>query len=145
MTTLVSLITGELNIMVISARIPEVITFLLKNSSSYALRDDSNLVFLLCSSINCSCIFVISTWVVEIDLDAFFLKASEFFNRTSSFLTYKARYSNVIIGDSEDSKWISFLAYSITLVTIFLIEEQSTFISFMEWRIFSTSPTKLGI
>jgi len=145
MTTLVSLITRELNIMVISARIPDVITFLLKSSSSCALRDGSNLVFLLCSSINCSCIFVISTWVVEIDLDVFSLKVSEFLSHTSSFLTSKARYSNVIIGDSEDSKWISFLTYLITSDNIILKEEQSTFISFMEWRIFSTSLTKLGI
>ena len=82
---------------------------------------------------------------MEINLDAFSSKASEFFSGISSFSLFKACCTDVIIVDSEDSKWISLLASPITLVTILLIEEQSTFISYMEWRIFSTSPAKLGI
>jgi hypothetical protein len=43
--------------------------------------------------------------VVEIDLDTSSSKASKFLSCTSSFSTFKACYTNVIIEDSEDSKW----------------------------------------
>ena len=67
---LASLITSEVDIVVISSQMLEVMTFLLKNSSSCALCGDSNSVFLCCSSMSCSIIFVISSLVVENDLEA---------------------------------------------------------------------------
>jgi len=65
-----SLITSEVDIVVISSQMPEVMTFLLKNSSSCALRGGSNSIFLCWSSMSCSIIFVISSLVVEKDLEA---------------------------------------------------------------------------
>ena len=71
----------------------------------------------------CTLFFYISAWVVEKDLDAFSLRASEFLSCRSSFLIFKARYSNVITKDSEDSKSLSFLAPLIILDTILMMEE----------------------
>jgi hypothetical protein len=48
----VSLITGEEDIVMIFARMPEMMIFLLKSSSLSALKDDSNSVFLLYNSIS---------------------------------------------------------------------------------------------
>jgi len=73
------------------------------------------------------------------------LRALKISNYPLSFSISKARYYDVITGDNEESKWLSFLASSITSVTILLIEKQSIFIFSLKWKIFSTSPAKLGM
>jgi hypothetical protein len=83
--------------------------------------------------------------VVENDIEISSLRALKFSNCPLSFSISKARYYDVITGDSEESKWLSFLASSITSVTILLIEKQSIFIFLLKWKIFSTSPAKLGM
>jgi hypothetical protein len=96
----VSLITGEEDIVMIFARMSEMMIFLLKSSLLCALKDDSNSLFLLYNSISWSSIFVISAWVVEIDLDVSSSKDLEFFSCTSSFSMSQACCTDVIIGDS---------------------------------------------
>jgi len=61
--------------------------------------------------------------VVEKDPEAFSIRALEFFNCPLSFLISKPCYYDVITEDSEDFKSLIYLASSITLVTILLIEE----------------------